>query len=164
MKQISILEVNQSLYYCHETGVFTWARDSMRAKRGAIAGSKNKINGYVELCVYGKKYLAHRVAWLIARGTNAELPIDHINGNRSDNRIANLRLDESGINAQNIRKPKKQNTSGFLGVTFCRHTGRWLAQICVNRKHKNLGRFDTPEQAYAAYLDAKRLMHDGCTL
>ena len=39
-----------------------------------------------------------------------------------------------------------------------------IAQICVNRKHKNLGRFDTPEQAYAAYLDAKRLMHDGCTL
>lgn len=163
MKHISILEAKQSLNYCPETGVFTWARDSSRAKRGDIAGSKNKVNGYIELCFYGVKHYAHRAAWLFVHGVNAELPIDHINGDRSDNRIVNLRLASPFVNAQNIRKPQRNNTSGFLGVTFCPQTKRWIAQITAGR-HVNLGRFDTPEQAHEAYLQAKRSLHLGCTV
>ena len=70
----------------------------------------------------------------------------------------------AGTPIQNLRKPKANNTSGFLGVTFCRCTNRWLSQIHTGGKNYKLGRFDEPELAHAAYLQAKRRLHEGSTL
>ena len=157
---VDLKAVRNSIAYDAESGAFTYL--TRRAVRPA--GSVNKVNGYVEVGVLGKKMYGHRLAWLMAYGSLPDGQIDHINGNRSDNRLANLRVANASLNGQNRRTPNSNNTSGFLGVTFCTYTKRWLAQITSERQRKNLGRFDTPELAYAAYLNAKRAVHAGCTL
>ncbi len=90
------------------------------------------------------------------------MTIDHINGDKVDNRLENLRLVSHGENLQNIRKPMRNNTSGFLGV--CRSGGKFMATISVNGKSLNLGSFDKPEAAHAAYVAAKRRLHACCTI
>lgn len=153
------------LSYDASTGAFAWANPprNVRVKAGNVAGSAG-LNGYLYICVDRNRCLAHRLAWLYVHGEWPTQKIDHINGDKHDNRIANLRLATDRVNAQNVRKPQANNTSGFLGVTFCRWTNRWLAQIQTGGKHHNLGRFDTPELAHAAYLQAKRRLHEGSTL
>lgn len=149
MKELTQARVKELLDYNPETGVFTW-----RFSRGgaAVAGGKaGSLNqrGYVALTVDCRKWLAHRLAWLYVHG-NCPDGIDHINGNCADNRIANLRPASQTFNLGNTRK-HSNNTSGFKGVTFCRSTGRWMAQISKDRKHTKIGRFDTPEEAHKAY-------------
>jgi hypothetical protein len=88
--------------------------------------------------------------------------IDHINGKRSDNRIANLRAATAATNAENRHGGQKGSTSGLLGVA--RNGNNWQAYICVQRKPIYLGTFKTPEEAHQAYLNAKRKFHDACTI
>jgi hypothetical protein len=106
----------------------------------------------------GKKYLYcshetfknkpfHRMLMKPAEG----LVVDHINGNSLDNRLSNLRLATPRQNAQNS-KIRKHNKSGYKGVSFCKCTGKWVARIKVSGVYLNLGRFDTPELASAAYI------------
>ena len=88
--------------------------------------------------------------------------VDHINGNRADNRWCNLRDVSRTLNNQNQRRAQKDNETGLLGVSP--HRGRFKAQIRVNGKVRNLGLFDSPEVAHKVYLAHKRLMHPGNTL
>lgn len=89
--------------------------------------------------------------------------VDHVNGNRRDNRWANLREAPFSLNQENQKRPAVSNKIGLLGV--CRPANRrFKAQIMVRKKQHHLGYFDTPEEAHAAYLDAKRRVHAGCTL
>jgi hypothetical protein len=90
--------------------------------------------------------------------------IDHRDTCRTNNRLANLRDATRSVNAQNLRAARSNNSScGLLGVTWNR--GRWTAQISPPGGPRTyIGRFDTAEQAHAAYLDAKRRLHAGCTL
>lgn len=90
------------------------------------------------------------------------MDLDHINGNRADNRIANLREVPNAVNCQNKRAPLPKNKTGFLGVTRDAHGFR--AAVMLNRRQHHLGRFDTAEAAHAAYVEAKRRLHEGCTL
>lgn len=132
----------------------------MRA--GQIAGSP-KGDGYIRICVDQRDYKAHRLAWLFMTGEWPAGDIDHINGNREDNRWANLRVVTCAMNAQNRRKAHSNNKStGVLGVSKDR--GRFMASIFVDGKSRKLGRFLTVEEAEAAYLNAKRKHHPGCTL
>ena len=156
--------VRKHLAYDGETGVFAYITAGPNRQVGRVAGSKNKVSGYVEVGVLGKKFYAHQLAIFMTSGVWPAAHVDHINGDRSDNRAANLRVAHGSINHENVRKPKSQNTSGYLGVSFCQQTQRWVAQITVKRKHRTLGRFDTPAEAHAAYIKAKRRLHDGCTL
>ena len=87
--------------------------------------------------------------------------VDHIDGDGLNNRRANLRLATPMQNRQN-RRPHIDNTSGFKGVSFCKQTGKWRASICANRKLTNLGRFSTPEEAYAVYCEASERLHGDC--
>jgi hypothetical protein len=84
--------------------------------------------------------------------------IDHIDGNRLNNQRINLRLCNKAQNGQN-RGRNKNNTSGYKGVTWDGFAGRWLAQIFIQGKKKNLGRFDFPEEAHAAYCRAALIHH-----
>jgi ribosome biogenesis SPOUT family RNA methylase Rps3 len=91
--------------------------------------------------------------------------IDHINGVRTDNRIGNLRDVTQQKNSENMRRPQKRTISGFLGVHVQRRkTVRYLAQIVTDGKLRHLGSYDTAEDAHAAYLEAKRRLHEGCTI
>jgi hypothetical protein len=84
--------------------------------------------------------------------------LDHINGDKLDNRIANLRLSTNAENSRN-RPATRRNSTGYKGVYLDSYTGRWKAQINVDGKNRNLGRFDTPEEAHAAYREAAEQWH-----
>jgi len=156
--------IRSAISYDPQTGEFRWLRKKSGCRSSLISGHKNKRLGYVQIGVNRKVYYAHRLAWLLTFGDWPTGAIDHINGDRSDNRISNLRLADARLNAENLRRPTAINTSGYLGVTHCRDTGRWVAQIGVGGKHLHLGRFDTPESASVVYLAAKRKYHAGCTI
>ena len=150
------------LAYDADTGVFTrLVRTGHRVKVGDVAGSKNGL-GYIAISVVGRARYAHRLAWLYMHGEWPAGDIDHIDGNPSNNAIANLRDVSHRVNQQNRRRAQSNNTSGFLGAA--RKRKRWQAIISVDGKLRRLGTFDTPAEANAAYLEAKRLLHPGCTI
>jgi hypothetical protein len=132
-----------------------------RAKKGDIAGTLHSC-GRIVIGTKGKKFYAHRLIWLHQTGSWPENDIDHIDGNPINNKIENLRNATDSQNQQNIKKPKSSNLHGFLGVES-RKVG-WVARIMSNGKRLNLGTFKTPEEAHAAYISAKRVLHSFNTL
>jgi hypothetical protein len=88
--------------------------------------------------------------------------VDHINGRRDDNRWCNLRDASRLVNQQNMRRAVAGSASGLLGAHKKR--GKWSSQIKVRGVLVKLGIFETADQAHAAYLAAKRQLHEGCTL
>lgn len=141
-----------TLRYDTETGVFTWAvspRQNVRA--GAVAGMVNS-QGYRVIKVRGSGYMAHRLAWFFTNGVWPSDEIDHINGNRDDNRIANLREASRADNNRNVAM-RRDNSSGRKGVTW--HKGRWYAQIQRDGKKIYLGSFTDLDAAANAYRAAE---------
>lgn len=160
---MSIQAMKQALSYNAKTGIFTWVvSQSNPVAPGTVAGSK-KRNGYIEIQFHGRMHKAHRVAWMFVHG---ELPpnleVDHIDGNRSNNCINNLRVGNHSLNQQNKHSARKDSSTGFLGVS--KNGSGWRAEIRVGGKKKNLGTYPTPEVAHEAYLHAKRIHHEGCTI
>lgn len=130
-------------------GGFIWkVANSPSKKAGQIAGG-HLCQGYLRVKIDGKFYPAHRLVWLWHNGYFPDF-IDHINGNRSDNRIENLRAATKRQNNSNVSWNRK-NTSGFKGVVFDKASNKWKAQIAHNRKRYSLGRFDCAEDAHKAY-------------
>ena len=118
----------------------------------------------MRVMVDGRQWLAHRLAWLYVHG---EWPdqIDHVNGIKTDNRISNLRNVCARVNMENVRGPKANNrSSGVLGVTWWERGKKWKAQINMRGRNRHLGYTDTIEDAQRLYLDAKRRLHEGCTI
>lgn len=110
-----------------------------------------KSKGYMVATVDGKMYRVHHLVWFWYHGSWAT-ELDHINRVRHDNRIENLRLCTHAQNLGNMR-PRVHK---YKGVTFCKCTNRWRAQICVDYSTVHLGRYDTIEEAAAAYNQAAR--------
>jgi len=143
--------LRELLAYNKRTGLFTWRKKPNRRIRvGDTAGTPTS-GGYVAISFMGRPHLAHRLAWLHVNGVWPPEDVDHINGLRSDNRLSNLRLASRGENMQNQRTAK--------GVSFFKRTGRWLAEIQVNKVRRYLGYYATETEARAAYLEAKRIHH-----
>lgn len=146
------------IHYAPDTGVFTWVRPaSRRVQAGQEAGWLND-SGYVLVSLDGIKYRAHRLAWRIVYGYWPKNQIDHINGDRTDNRIVNLREATDAQNRQNTRK-RVDNKSGYVGVYYASWANAWRAEIRVAGKQRKLGYFATPELAHAAYAKAKAEVH-----
>lgn len=163
---LSAERLREVLHYDPETGVFTWkVRTSNRVNVGSAAGAMLKT-GYLSICIDSKFYRAHRLAWLYVRGEWPKADIDHLNGKRTDNRFCNLRDASRSKNQQNLRKARGENThSGLLGVHRTDKVHKqWRASIKVDGKDKHLGNFSTKEAAHDAYLLAKRMHHEGCTI
>lgn len=159
----TVAALRACLSYDPETGVFSWIKTRRGVNKGGVAGCLN-AHGYVQIWVDGRNYYGHRLAWLFVHGEWPKCTVDHINGNRADNRIANLRDVSRGVNVENQRRAARNSTSGLLGVSFCKERDRWSAGIQVRRRRKHLGRFATAEEAHQAYVAAKRTMHAGCTI
>lgn len=144
--------LKQLLTYDPETGLFTWRVNGKgRFQRaGAIAGSL-KETGYIKICADCKTYRAHRLAWFYIHGVWPPHEIDHVNRDKTDNRISNLRLATHAENCQNMPL-RRNNKHGVAGITF--HTGkrkkRWQAKIIANGATKYLGYYHTIEEAKAA--------------
>lgn len=150
---LSVQRLRQVLAYDAETGLFRWkARPSKCCRIGAMAGCKSP-RGYILLQLDGTIYLAHRLAWLYVHGAWPTKDIDHINLDKSDNRLCNLRETDGFQNMANIRKHAR-NKSGVKGVHLCSQTGKWRANIQIRGVEKTLGRFDTIDAAADAYREA----------
>lgn len=141
-----VLEV---LDYNPETGVFRWkVATAARVKVGEIAGSTNG-DGYQQIGLFGKRYKAHRLAFLIVHGRWPSGEIDHLNRRRTDNRKANLREATRLQNMQN-KGVYRNNTSGVTGVRWDARLGKWAASRTIAGKRQHLGVFETLEAAAAA--------------
>lgn len=162
--QVNAEELRSAIDYDTETGVFTWKSDKTGWTRaGAKAGAMRK-DGYVLISINGKRYLAHRLAWLYVHGQWPSKFIDHIDGNPSNNRIANLREVDQSINMQNQRRALSNNKSGLLGVCWSSNARKWHAQINIDGINTHVGYYNTKEEAHAAYIEAKRKSHPGGVL
>ena len=155
---LTAAELRAAFSYNPKTGVF------VRLSTGRNAGHA-KDNGYLHFDVNGRKYGAHRLAWLYVTGEWPVGDVDHIDGVRDNNRFSNLRDVSRTVNLQNLRAAKSHNKStGLLGAYFHKQTGRYTSRIRVNGKDRHLGMFSTAQEAHAAYLAAKRSDHPGSML
>lgn len=134
------------LVYDQDSGIFIWR------ETGCVAGSLQS-GGYRQIKIGGKRYYAHRLAWLFLYGKWPIDQVDHINGNRDDNRAKNLR-EATGSQNQGNSKCRKHSASGLKGVQFDKNRRMWRAYIKIGHKVKTLGRFDDPNLAHAAYYKA----------
>lgn len=125
---------------------------------GTFAGSRHAEGGWT--VSFEKHCFLHcRLVWMYIYGVDpGELEIDHINGDRSDDRVSNLRLATRTQQQWNLRLTAS-NTSGSKGVGFYKRTGKWRAYMSVDNKHRSLGYYDTKEEAEHAYAVAARQLH-----
>ena len=115
-------------------------------------------DGYLVINIKAKNYRTHRVVWMYVHGSFPDGDLDHINRDKKDNRIENLRIVTKSENRQNL-DAQKNNKSGMKGVWFHKQNKKWCASICINRKNKHLGSFATKEEAYAGYKTASKILH-----
>jgi hypothetical protein len=156
--------LRKMLRYEPETGKLFWKQSSDRKKEwntrysGKEAFTRPHRMGYLQGTIFNRTYLAHRVIWTIVNGRWPEKHIDHIDGDKTNNKIKNLR--EATI-SQNLcnRGANSNGTSGYKGVSFHKKNLNWCAYITLNRKRKFLGSFDTPQKAHKAYCEAALKMH-----
>ncbi|MGP2845519.1 HNH endonuclease [Serratia nematodiphila] len=146
-KELSIDDLKKVIKYDEATGSFSWLNnESIHPRmRGKVAGTKRK-DGYLQINIFGVCYLSHRLAWFYSNGHWPSEIIDHADGNRENNRIANLRLASPCENQYN-RVKSKSNSSGAKGVTFCSRSGKWIAKVRLKKEMHFLGRFDDIELA-----------------
>lgn len=150
------------LVYNSENGLFFWRVHGKGKQQNRPVGSTS-TNGYRQITINYKMYLAHRLAWFYLYGSFPNGFIDHINGNKQDNRIENLRIVSHIGNCQNQRKATSRSKTGLIGV--CSDVNnRYRARIRVNGKDFHLGVYSSPEEAHEIYKKAKRLFHKTCTI
>ncbi len=127
--------------------------------QGQIAGGVTGAKGYRHVWVDRLLFRAHRLIWCWVTGEDPiNQVIDHADRATDNNAWHNLRLADRCQNLSNCKR-HKDNASGFKGVSWDKRTQRWEAKICHQRKQMSLGRFDTPEEAHAAYVAAAERLH-----
>ena len=147
---VPIEELRQLFQYDAETGIVYWAiRPKNRKRIGDAVGHLCK-SGYLSTRAGGRAYRLHQIIWAIYYGEWPLTDIDHANGDRADNRIANLRMASRSQNLANARA-KGNNKKG---TSWDSRNGMWRARITVNYKEMWLGYFQTEKEAHAAYMTA----------
>lgn len=149
---LTVSDLQKWVYYDKDVGVFT------SRKTGRVMGWTDPY-GYIQIGIHNRKrYLAHRLAWFYVRGRWPEKNLDHINGNPSDNRIANLRECNQ---SQNSANSKLVHATSSIRKGVCYDPGRkkFRAYIRKNGKQHHIGRFDTLDEALAARVEAEQRLH-----
>lgn len=154
MKQIDIAELRQQLDYNPETGEITRKIRTTKTEVGDVAGYLNKSTGYLMLKVKGQTFKAHRVCWAIYYGYWSTMEIGHINHNKIDNRISNLR---EATHLENHRNKSlfKNSTSGIPGVVWNKINRKWDVCIYIKRIKVHLGSYKDFEEAKEVRLAAE---------
>ena len=149
------------LYYDSGTGKFKWKLSGTGRRKNLDAGTK-KPDGYVAIAVDKNIYLAQRLAWLYEYGYFPENDIDHINRDKADNRIKNLREVSRQCNARNCGNIKS-NTSGIKGVYWFKRLKKWEVRITIDQKNIFLGLFSDYSDAVCARLAGEQCVGwSGC--
>jgi hypothetical protein len=164
---LDVSTLRQLLRYDHETGKLFWLErpvsmfsgDGLNGASGeAVRWNRRYANkeagclcdkGYWNVTIMAGRFKGHRIAWALVHGEWPLAEIDHINGERADNRLANLREVTHAENGKNSRRPMR-NTSGVCGVHWRKHLGKWQARIRVNYELINLGHYDDLDAAASA--------------
>lgn len=147
--------IKEHISYNPDTGILTRLKCDARPDLiGKPAGYINS-NGYIAVAIKGVSYKAHRIAWLLFHNEWPEEDIDHIDRDKSNNRISNLRKASRAMNSANVGV-RRDNTSGYRGVSFNAEHGKWFAQIISNNKKIFLGYHKTAELASEAYQSAAK--------
>lgn len=152
---LTAARLRELLHYDPETGVFTWRETGpgRHTSRAGRAGATASI-GYIVIRVGGTLLYAHRLAWLYVTGEWPAVTIDHIDGDKGNNRFSNLRDVQHRVNAANHHKA--QGSAGLLGAVKNSRQPNWRAIITVGGKQKHIGTFDSPEAAHEAYMAERR--------
>ena len=137
------------LSYNEDTGEFIWKIKQGYMLPGTPAGGIHP-SGYIFIGIDRKRYAAHRLAWLWVYGEFPKLGIDHINGVKTDNRIANLRAVSCRENQNN---QYKHRGGRLVGARF--RGKSWESYITIERKYTYIGSFPTQEEAHAAYTQER---------
>lgn len=151
--ELTQAEVRRNLSYDPDTGKLVWLVPAARRVVGAEAGYL-RPDGYRAVRLHWNKYLSHRLAWFYIHGEWPPKFIDHINGDRADNRLSNLRLADHSTNGMN-RGPQ-DNRSWGRGVHKVKGCRSWAAEIKNGGVKQYLGSFPTPELARAAFAEAAK--------
>jgi hypothetical protein len=160
---LTAARLRQLYSYDPEAGSFTrLVRIGRNHFPGVVAGAPFG-KGYRRLRVDGQTYVVHRLVWLYVNGNWPNGDIDHIDGDKSNNRICNLRDVNRSTNLENLKGTKAKDKSRLLGA-FPVNKRSWFSRIQVKGRSIYLGCFQSAEDAHAAYLAAKREFHEGNTL
>lgn len=149
------------LRYDQNTGILYWLNHSKGRRKSLVAGCK-RAHGYLVTNVDRRQYYNHRLAFLLMTGKWPVLDVDHKNGLRDHNYWSNLREVSKTLNQQNMVSAQARTSSGLIGAHKA-PTG-YQSAIQVEGKQQHLGYFKTAEEAHAAYIEAKRRLHPGCTI
>ena len=124
-------ELKELVHYNDQTGIFTWKKSRKGCAIGSVAGSLH-LNGYIYININYKKYLAHRLAWVYQYKEFPANEIDHIDGNKSNNKIENLR---NATRSENLRNTtlNVRNKSGHKNISLHKPTGLWRAVLTMNK-------------------------------
>jgi len=156
--------LKQLVQYDEIAGAFTWrVKPCSNIQEGSIAGTLRR-DGYSQIQIDGHLVQTHRLVWYYCYGHWPVGVIDHINGDRNDNRISNLRDTTASGNNQNRRTAIHNKSTGLLGASFVKRKGKYQAQIKINGKQFGLGLYKTAEEAHQVYLKAKREYHPTCSI
>jgi HNH endonuclease len=163
MTELTAERARELFDYDPLTGVLTWKRSGTGRRANLVAGCVNSL-GYLVTRADGELHYNHRLVWLFVHGAWPSQQVDHINGVKYDNRLCNLRSASPKTNSENKSRARRGSVSGILGATWNARRRCYTAQITSGGVNFNLGGFSTPEEANAAYVAAKRLLHAGCTI
>jgi len=151
-KSITQERLKEVLFYSPQFGIFVWKRFRRGGRKGSIAGSVAS-NRYWVLRIDRVDYYAHRIAFLYMLGSIPD-QVDHVNGVRADNSFSNLRPATAQLNNRNKKVPVN-SSSGIMGVSWHKTTGKWRAHIKVNRKFIHLGMYSHIFEAAASRKSAE---------
>ena len=156
-QSLSHERLKELVIYRAEDGSFVWNKGRPGAGGGKPCGSL-KPSGYVLIRLDGKFFRAHRLAWFYIHGEWPADEIDHINGNRSDNRICNLRVASRSRNSCN--KPmRKDNQTGAKSVLYFKDWGAYYVRFNLNKTTYNFGPFTSFDEAKVVAIEKRKEAH-----
>lgn len=145
-------------FFDYVDGVLVYRNKGLRVKAGQPVGWKTD-NGYLRTDIDGKKYYVHRLVWLYHNGPCGQHLIDHIDGNKTNNKIENLRLSDKSSNGLNRYKARSDSHSKMIGVISGKTkkgTKTFTARLTIKGEKFHLGNYKSAEEAHQIYLQAKQ--------